>query len=95
MGDIKEMTLAVLRLDEGARANDNRLVWLVYKACGLPTDLEQIAESGEFTMGSITRYRRMYQSKFPELRPEAEITARRRAKQRDIEEEMRDEKERN
>ena len=92
MNAIKTMTLAVLRMDEGARANDNRLVWLVHKALGLPTDLEKIADSGEFTMGSITRYRRMYQSQFPELRPKEEITAKRRAKQREMEEEMRDEK---
>lgn len=89
---IKQTVLKVLRIDEGARANDNRLVYLTFKALGLPTDLEQIAEIGEFTIGSVTRFRRLYQSKYPELRPKQEITAKRRAKQLEFEEMNREER---
>lgn len=93
MNETKQMTLAILRIDEKARAHEWELVYKVHLALGLPTDLKELAQgSGEFTAGTISRYRRMFQAEYPELRPTEEITARRRAKQERMEEEMRNRK---
>ena len=61
MKELQQTVVQVLEESERARANDNYLIWKVYRKMGWSTDLKEISKDAEYKFGSITRYRRKAQ----------------------------------
>ena len=77
MKNLYKTVIQILEESEKARANDNYLIYRVYKKMKWGTDLKEIAKSGEFRFGTISRLRRKAQQSNPALLPKKQITNRR------------------
>lgn len=81
MKELQQTVVQVLEESERARANDNYLIWKVYRKMGWSTDLKEISKDAEYKFGSITRYRRKAQQTNPLLLPKKQVTRRRKARE--------------
>lgn len=86
---IKEAVLKILQESPKARANDNYLIYRVYRLMNWPMNLAEIAKEGENKFESIRRERARAQKLNPFLLPNREITKLRKAKEERFRNEMR------
>ena len=79
---LKKIIIEELEKSNKARANDNYLIYRVFKRMGWETDLQSIAKKdGVNRFVSIARIRRLLQAENPMLLPSKEITAHRKARE--------------
>ena len=86
--EIKAMVLNVLVKYPKTRANDNELVYRVLTQMKMPTDYKELKTETSNIVETICRCRRKLQQTNPMLRPEKQVSERRKALEAKFRKEM-------